>query len=218
MHPLITSLDAALEVNYPEFHAALGPGSSQEDLDELERVFGMPLPQLYRDFLAWHGPRPRGFQQAVLSVGNYDITSAQLVIEEVRLMRDLRHAETGWVETAWWGEYYLPLMRHGGPQIVIDMTGEALVKKWGEPQYAGAPGQILEFHHADELRDIHARDLETWIETVAVAAERELFADRSRGTWAELELDQDVFDTLLTEADPEFPVPVSQLLDLSDFE
>ncbi|BDD81058.1 hypothetical protein TPB0596_08210 [Tsukamurella pulmonis] len=154
MHPLVARLDAALAANYPNLCKSLGPGSSQQDLDELEDFFGAALPAAYRDFLAWRGPQP----DAVDSTGDiyirtYGLTTAQRALEKVRMMRQLRAAEPGWRESVWWGEYYLPLMEHGGPELVIDVAGETRLKNddGSSELFRSVPGQVVEFHHADEF-------------------------------------------------------------------
>ncbi len=210
MHPLIARLDAAIATNYPEFHAALGPGSPQEDLDELERVFGLPLPQLYRDFLAWRGPNPRGeYPCTAYMVKYYELTSARNATATLTMLRELRADEIGWIASTWWGEHYLPLMEHGGPELIIDMAGEARLEGDGSSAYPSVPGQILEFHHADELRPVHAPNLGIWVEAVTLSCERRIFStdirDYGNGAVVYLADERDGFDEILNELAPGFP-------------
>ncbi|MCS3782294.1 SMI1/KNR4 family protein [Tsukamurella ocularis] len=222
MHPLIARLDAALATNYPEFHAALGPGSPQEDLDELERTFGIPLPQLYRDFVAWHGPDPRNqYPRSAYMIKYYELTSARNATATLTMLRELRADEIGWIASAWWGEHYLPLMEHGGPELVIDMKGEARLEGDGTSPYPSIAGQVLEFHHADELRPVHAPSLEAWIEAVAISCERQVFGveinDYGKGPVLYLTDEGDRFDSVLGELAPGFPADAVMLTMPDDY-
>lgn len=185
MHPLILKLDATLRVGYPEYHAALGPGSTTQDLDELERVFGLPLPPLYRDFLAWRGPSPDGAaQEAGSLIFNQDLMTARQVADTVTGTRELRVGEPSWIAEVWWGENYLPILdSHSGDYICIDVAGEALLKqtRWNEAtrtrdhvqDWQSIPGQIIDFTHDAEYREIHAPDFASWLEAITAA-----FTDR----------------------------------------
>ncbi|CAM3115068.1 SMI1/KNR4 family protein [Tsukamurella hominis] len=178
MNPLIANLDTALASGYPEYHAALGPGSPDEDIDELERVFGLPLPPLYRDFLAWRGPSPDGAPvEAGSLIYNQDLMTAREVIDTVTMMRELRAADPSWITSAWWGEHYLPILdNHAGDNICIDMSGEALLKetRWDEhtrtrldvEKWTSLPGQIMDFTHDAEFREIYAPDFASWVEAI----------------------------------------------------
>lgn len=192
MNPLIARLDTALATAYPEYHAALGPGSPAQDIDELERVFGLPLPPLYRDFLSWRGPSADGASvEAGSLIYNQDLMTAREVIDTVTMMRELRAADPSWITSAWWGEHYLPILdNHAGDNICIDVTGEALLKEthWDEntraridvANWTSLPGQIMDFTHDAEFREIYAPDFASWIEAITAA-----FALESFGTHQE---------------------------------
>ncbi|WP_220657470.1 SMI1/KNR4 family protein [Tsukamurella sp. TY48] len=217
MHPLVDRLDAALAANYPALYDVLAPGSPGEDIDELEREFGMPLPEAYRSFLAWRGPNPPGtYPCSGYMIKIYELTSARNALESVQMHRDLRE-EPGWVQAAWWGEFYLPLMAHGGPELVIDMAGEALLDSGGgeDNPYPTQPAQVLEFHHDSEMRPIHAPSLEVWLEAFAITCERKLFGvnvnDYGSGRIVELTDENDAFEHVLKELAPGFPTDTTVL-------
>ena len=195
MDPLIDKLDATLATNYPEYHSALGPGSPTEDIDELERVFGLPLPPLYRDFLAWRGPSPDGATvEAGSLIYNQDLMTAREVIRTITMMRELRAADPSWITSAWWGENYLPILdNHAGDNICIDVTGEALLKetRWNEAtrswdhvqDWPSTVGQVIDFTHDAEFREIQAPDFASWIAAITAVFEDRRF-DTHQATYS----------------------------------
>ena len=210
MHTLIARLDAALAASCPTLYEMLGPGSPKEDLDELEQLFGMPLPELYREFLAWRGPNRAEDSEGDIHVSIFTLTTARRAIGKLQMMRDLWAGEPGWRESGWWGEFYLPLMEHGGPELVIDVAVETRLKDdedSSEP-FHSIPGQVMEFHHADEFRDVHAPSLDVWLEALAITFERKLVEeytwDDESGRGAEVEVDEP-FDKVLGELAPSYP-------------
>ncbi|MGZ9841234.1 SMI1/KNR4 family protein [Tsukamurella ocularis] len=211
MHPLVARLDAALAANYPDLYEVLAPGSPEEDIDELQREFGMTLPEAYRSFLAWRGPNAHGqYPCSGYIIGIYELTSARNALETMQMYRDLRE-EPGWIEAGWWGEFYLPLMAHGGPELIVDMAGEALLDDGGgdESPYPSQSGQVLEFKHDNEMRPIHAPSIEVWLEAFAITCERKLFGvevnDYGSGQIVGLTDENDAFEEVLRELAPGFP-------------
>lgn len=210
MNPAIARLDAALARHYPEFYAALGPGSSNDELDELEHEYGRPLPPLYREFLAWHGPKTKAeYPRSGYMIGIFELTSARSAISTVKMMRDLRECETGWIESVWWGEFYLPLMQHGGPELCVDIDGEARLEDDDGLLYPSSPGQIIQFNHADELRRIYAPDIATLLTAAAITAERRQFTqetnDWGNGKHIDLIDFNNAVYAAISELEPGFP-------------
>ncbi|MEF2276783.1 SMI1/KNR4 family protein [Deinococcus sp. YIM 134068] len=51
---VLTRLDAWLAANVPAIHATLRPGASDAELDDLETLTGLKLPEAFRTLYRWH--------------------------------------------------------------------------------------------------------------------------------------------------------------------
>ncbi|WP_170914935.1 MULTISPECIES: SMI1/KNR4 family protein [unclassified Mycobacterium] len=143
--------------------AALAPGASAEQLDELEPVVGQPLTPILRDLLAWHNGTLDGAVNVRID-GPWSLMSVEEIIGTVEMMRDLLHGEPGWIEQTWWSEDWVPFLDDGGgDNICVDLTGDGHTLQRNRKPYQGVPGQLIMFDHEAEWRTVEAPSLQTWL-------------------------------------------------------
>lgn len=180
MEDLIVRFNDCLRVNRPEFYASLNDGAKREDISELEKAIGAPIPELYKKLLMWKNGQADDSSLALQ--GMYLYMSCSNIISTIEMMRDLRENDESF-DDATWNTLWLPFLDNGsGDNICIDLNGS----------FGGKPGQIIEYIHDDYRRAILYPSFEAWLTTFVEALEAELykedeylFVPRSDKTYAE---------------------------------
>ncbi|CAM5708072.1 hypothetical protein MAUB1S_05191 [Mycolicibacterium aubagnense] len=164
----ILRLEATLQNVHPDLLAALAPGASAAQLDELERVVGQPLTPILRDLLSWHNG-VRSAERAVrVRIDNWVPMPVDAIIDAVEMMRELLHGEPGWIEQTWWNEDWVPFLDNtGGNYLCVDLTGDSRTLQRNGKPYQGIPGQLIYFDHEAEWRTVEAPSLQTWLTALA---------------------------------------------------
>lgn len=176
----VLRLEAVLQRAHPDFLAALAPGSTVAQLDELERLVGQWLPPTLRDLLAWRNGVAD--QAAMVRIdGPWELMSVAQIVEAVTEMGDLLRREPGWIERTWWSTDWIPFLHdYCGDYICVDLTGDShTLQRDGQP-YQGIPGQIIMLDHEAEWRTVQAPSLQTWLTAIADVIDASLVTPTSR--------------------------------------
>ncbi|RIR12430.1 SMI1/KNR4 family protein [Mycobacteroides abscessus] len=164
MHPLIERLDRALREQRPRSYADLRPGASQKEIAALRACAGMPLPELLIELLQW-----RNGQQRCTLHYNQSLMSADHIIQTTEMMRVLGDGEFDHKD--WWCHNWIPFLHNGGSDhLCVDLDGAFADE-------GGIPGQIIDFCHDAEFRDILYPSFSAWLEMLIVSTERGMWSD-----------------------------------------
>jgi cell wall assembly regulator SMI1 len=147
-------LEVVLSRRRPNLFVELSPGITERDLDALPPLvvdaIHPDLLELYR----WRNGHPRDsdggpFQNHMDFCSLQESSSAYLTFVNLA-----DHGEFGdWKD--WWNPGWFPFL-HGpsGDHLCVDAFGS----------FSAAPGQLIDFIHNDESRDVVAPSLASWIE------------------------------------------------------
>ncbi len=158
MDKVLTRLQNWIAANRPDYLAILAPPASDEELAKFVGVF----PSLPDDLLAlyrWHngtlGANPQAF------IHNFGFSSiAECLVSAVELSALV---EAGEFEEPWtWDTRWIPFLESwGGNHLCVDVGG----------CFGGKAGQIIEYWHDDEDRNVVAPSLKAWFACFVEALE-----------------------------------------------
>ena len=148
------------KINYPKIAYSLRPPASDDQLDGLERLTGIRLPQHFRQLYKIANGQaedcalfPDGYELMPLE----NIQNTWLMLKN---MYDSNHEmrlegeEDGPVRNLWWHPRWIPFaFQVSGDHYCIDM----------HPGYEGCEGQVIEFIHDDEPRPLLGSSLGDFI-------------------------------------------------------
>jgi cell wall assembly regulator SMI1 len=191
MEKLIARLDRWLKEHRPAYYAELQPGLSGPRLREFQREVGFRMPNAFKELYAWrNGQDPRC---STALQHNRMFMSIEDVLDTHRLLNEL--LEGGEFDgELWWCPRWVPFLDNGsGDHQCIDMGGA----------FAGVEGQVINFWHDWESRNIEYSSLEKWLETFVASLEA--------GLWREVggdlhPIDEDRWDAFLGEMNPGYPI------------
>ena len=191
MERLISRLDQWLEDHRPAYYAKLQPGLSGHRLDEFERDIGFPVPEAFKELYAWkNGQDPSCFaalQHNRMFMSIEDVLDTHRILNEFLEGGEFDH-------DMWWSPRWVHFLDNGGgDRQCIDM-GEA---------FFGVEGQVINFWHDWDNRDIEYPSLEKWLEVFVATLEA--------GLWREAEGDlhpvnEDKWHDFLAEMNPGYPI------------
>lgn len=189
MRDAIERLDRWLAENRPEYYKQLNPGATDEEVADLEKSLGSTLPEEFKAFLKWrNGQGRRNFKSFYY---NYQLMDAKEIAGTVQGLNDLL-AAGDFDQVNWWSPQWVPFLRNGGgDNYCIDMGGS----------FGGTKGQVLEFNHDYESREIHNASFADWLETTVQALEKGFLVDDEYG-WQPTE----EFDGLAVDLNPGYPI------------
>lgn len=167
MNPLITRLDTWLQQYRPNYYARLAPGASEAELADLERLIGHALPEEFRDLYRWRNGQAANSYEAFCD--NRMFMSLETIATNWTMMKEM--LEEGEFELPnWWRTNWVAFLENGGgDSLCLDMEGT----------FTGQPGQLLEFWHDWENRQV------VWPNTASFLAT--LVASFEGGTWSDSE-------------------------------
>lgn len=183
---VLEKLTSELTAHRPELVAALQPGIDDDDLAKLSKALQRAVPDDLAALLRWHDGSARDGGNLIW---NYRLLGAEEIGEIVTMFRGHLAAGEFADKIDWWVNGWLPILDNGGGDyICIDTAGS----------FGGAAGQLLEFQHDDDPRDVIAPSLEKWLAAIAAALESKMF-DGSRPR------DEAAFKSHLAGALPGYP-------------
>lgn len=191
MADLIEGLDKHLLQTRPDYYAKLNPGLTEDEIADLETRLGCTLPEEFKALYRWRNGQAPGNYKSFFY--NYSLMDADDIAETAEMHKDL--LEGGDYDVAdWWVPGWVPFLSNGaGDNYCIDTVGH----------FDGAKGQILEFNHDYESREINYASFGKWLETTVQGLEQGLLEyNEEDGVQAVDER----FDALLAELNPGYPI------------
>lgn len=153
---LLARLERWLGASRPEYFATLRPGVSADQLDEVERRFGLRLPEAFRQLYQW-----RDGQDGYDSLQhNRMLMPLENAVSAKEMLDDMIGADFEAPE--WWRREWIPFLENGaGDHLVVDFLGID----------GGQPGQIVAFWHDWENRSVKHPSFEAWLRDLVESME-----------------------------------------------
>lgn len=161
LRPLLPRLESWLVAHRPRFLAGLNPPASDDELRELDRRLGTPVPAPLRALLAWHNGQGDAFAGAF--VEDWRLMSTESISAASPAL-DADADSTGW-QLAW-----VPFLDDdAGSYVCLD------------PAQPGTP--VREFWLGNDDHPVVAPSLEAWLRTFVETLEAGGYVeDPERGT------------------------------------
>lgn len=189
MATLIERLDKWLKENRAEYYQKLSPGANDEDLAELEELIDAKLPDGLRALLKWrNGQDARNYDSVYY---NYQLMGSEDIADVVDMNNSMLENEE-FDQANWWDTHWIPFLQKDGDYYCIDMAGS----------FGGSVGQVIEFNHDYEGRDVEHPNFDAWLETLVEACEQGLMEEDDTG----LQPSSDEFDELYEKINPGYPI------------
>lgn len=137
----------------PVFYATLNEPLDESQMDKLQDYYEMDLPQDLRTLYKWKNGQNPNCQEAFVNNSKFiPLHQALYDASELRSMIGYDFE----IEN-WWNEYWIPIFQNGGgDSICYDVRGIFTEQK----------GQLLEFWHADNDRNVIAPSLEAFVDKI----------------------------------------------------
>lgn len=190
MEPMLERLDKWLATNRVEYYQKLASGATETDLDELAELLDNSLPEGLRSLLQWrNGQDTRNFESIYY---NYSLMGSEDIAEVVEMNNSmLAHGEFN--QANWWNTQWIPFLQNGaGDYYCIDLAGS----------FGGTKGQVLEYNHDYEGRNIQHPDFAAWLQTLVEGCEQHLLEYDDTG----MQPTSEEFDTLYEKINPGYPI------------
>jgi len=149
------------------------------------------MPDAFKELYAWRDGQNPGFFDALQL--NRMFMNIEDVLDRHRMMNDL--LEGGEFDQGmWWSPQWVPFLHNGsGDHLCIDMGGA----------FAGTEGQIINFWHDWESRNIVYPSLEKWLETFVPSLEAGLWQEEGGDLHP---IDVDEWKTFSGKMNPGYPI------------
>ena len=137
----------------PEFYSELNKPLNDSQLDKLEEYYKIKIPEDLRKLYKWkNGQNPNCYEAFVNNSGFVPLNQALDTASELTSMIGFDFE----IEN-WWNENWLPIFQNGGgDSICYDLKGAFTAQK----------GQLIEFWHADNDRNVIAPKLQMFLEQI----------------------------------------------------
>jgi cell wall assembly regulator SMI1 len=153
MQDQLQLLDNYLRMLRPEFYARLQPPLTDNELDDLEKKYKRKLPAGLRMLYKWKNGQAQDCYDAFAN--NSSFMSLDDALNSAELMTSMIGSDFD-IDN-WWNEAWIPIFHNGGgDHICIDTAGI----------FTGRKGQVLEYWHADNDRNVIAPSLESFVSLV----------------------------------------------------
>jgi cell wall assembly regulator SMI1 len=153
MQKLLAILDSNLKTKRPDFYSKLNPALTGEQISELENKFHFTLPDALKEIYKWKNGQRDDCYSGFIS------NSMFMPLENVFRSKEIMDGMIGYdfeIEN-WWNKNWFPIFDNGsGDTICYDNEGI----------FTGQQGQMLEFRHADNDRNVIFPDLFTFFEAI----------------------------------------------------
>ncbi|WP_300600517.1 SMI1/KNR4 family protein [Niabella sp.] len=153
MQATLLNLDQHLSTRRPGFYADLRTSLKEPDFDVLERQYKRKISPEIRALYQWkNGQQERSFDTFV---NNTTFLPLQEALETANTLSGMIGFD--FRIKNWWNEAWLPIFHNGGGDyICFDADGI----------FTGQQGQLLEFWHADNNRNIIAPSLKAFLQSL----------------------------------------------------
>lgn len=149
MEELIKKIDNYLAELRPEYYSELNEPLTDEQLDKLEAHYKIQIPKDLRTLYKWkNGQKPDCYEAFVNNSCFIPLHQALYDASELTPMIGFDFE----IEN-WWNENWIPIFQNGGgDSICFDLKGVFTEQK----------GQLIEFWHADNDRNVIAPTIEAF--------------------------------------------------------
>jgi cell wall assembly regulator SMI1 len=166
METVITRLDEWLKSNRADYYAQLLPGATDEEIQRLERLLGLSLPESFKALYRWRNGQPLDCYEA------FHDNKMFLRLEEIEetwvVLKELLEGGDFEIEN-WWRVGWVPFLHDGaGNNLCLDLEGT----------FTGHKGQLLEFWHDDFDRDVLYPDFKHYLEAVVECLEQNMWSEK----------------------------------------
>ena len=153
MDKIIQKLDQYLLTSRPEFYLELNEPLDDSQLNKLQEYYKIEIPKDLRKLYKWkNGQKPNCYDAFVNNSMFIPLHQALFDASELTSMIGLDFEIQNW-----WNKNWIPIFQNGGgDSICYDLKGIFTDNK----------GQLIEFWHADNDRNVIAPSLETFFEKI----------------------------------------------------
>ncbi len=167
MDELIQKLDTFLSTLRPEFYRELNEPLDNAQLDKLEEYYQIEIPKDLRTLYKWKNGQKANCYEAF--VNNSMFIPLHQALHDASELTPMIGSDFE-IEN-WWNENWIPVFQNGGgDSICYDLKGI----------FTGQKGQLIEFWHADNDRNVIAPALEYFIEKIT-----DFYENRQKGEFDE---------------------------------
>jgi cell wall assembly regulator SMI1 len=147
------ALDEQLKTLRPEYYAQLQPGLSNEQIQALQEKHNITLPEDLIELYKWKNGQQNDCYEAF-------VNNSMFIPLESALETAVDNTEMIGLDFEienWWHKDWIPVFNNGGGDLICyDMGGI----------FTNNPGQLIEFWHEDNDRNIIAPSLITFLEAL----------------------------------------------------
>lgn len=153
MQKQLEILDKHLKLSRPDFYSKLNMPLKENEIQALEEQFSITLPADLKALYQWKNGQ--NDQCCDSFVNNSMFMPLEETLDAAKEMTEMIGFD--FEIDNWWNENWIPLFHNGGgDHICYDMGGI----------FTGQKGQLIEFWHADNDRNVIAPDLKSFIEAI----------------------------------------------------
>jgi cell wall assembly regulator SMI1 len=165
MNDLVARLETWHRKHRPELLEELGARVDDTMLRSSSERVGAELPEVLVALWRWHDGTKDGCYSGFQF--NRQFMSSASALRTMEMLDELLDAGE-FEQPFWWHKRWLPFLHNGGgDHVCIDFEG----------CFGGTPGQVLEFWHDDEDRNVVYPDIATWLAVFVEALEADMFED-----------------------------------------
>lgn len=159
MKETLKTLDKLLTELRPDYYAELNKGLGDFDMKAMEESFDIKLPKDLRALYKWRNGQSTDNMESL--VNNSMFIPLHEALETMQELNEM--IGTDFETENWWNEAWIPLFSNGsGDYICYDTEGI----------FSGQKGQIIEFWHGDNDRNVIAPNLETFLNALNTYLEK----------------------------------------------
>ena len=180
MEEIWQRIESWLKTHAPDILGDLANGATKEELDQTAKELGVELPADFRAAYQIHNGQ-EGNEKPVL--GSWELYPLSLIVSQWQDEKDLfdegefKDADKtvrpkGPVRKEWWNPHWIPVAGNSsGDYYCLDLA----------PADGGHKGQIINFWHADENREVLASSFKGLLEDYAKKLEGNEYTLNDRG-------------------------------------
>ena len=158
MQKQLEVLNRLLQTANPKFYSELTPPLNETEIQVLEAKFNVTLPADLKLLYKWKNGQNQNCYKSFVNNSMFlpledSLAAAQELTGMIGLDFEIEN---------WWNQRWLPIFDNGGGDLICyDLEGI----------FTGEKGQLIEFWHADNDRNVIAPTLESFIEAINHALE-----------------------------------------------
>ncbi|MGV3611407.1 MAG: SMI1/KNR4 family protein [Fluviicola sp.] len=153
MKEIVEKLNTLIAGRRAEFYADLQESLNDQQIDSLQEKYKIQLPQDLRELYKWKNGQDDSSYEAF--VNNSTFIPLEEALEIAAEMTSMIGHDFE-IEN-WWNEKWIPIFHNGGGDYICYDSGGV---------FTGKAGQIIEFWHADNDRNVISPSLESFLENL----------------------------------------------------